>query len=299
MVGTVGGRGSSRAAVRRRELTGVALERADTSGVEQRAAVVLERGELYKRCAGCYGSCGTSRWSSEHRRARGPTGTRSRRPEPQHGGNAPACGRPSFPSLCESLHGGGAGLTLSTAVVAWGHTGTSRRLAAGRRRSWLLELGDGWALVMIATGLYLLVAPGTRRPSAVAALSFRHACVAARPAFMRRGVVRSGVRVPSSSARCRGRRSGAGRFSRQWRSSIGQTSPTGFSPGGASVEQFEQALQPVEPSRLSSSRSRSSWHAGCAARPMARRAAVHHEHARQAVAGPHAACRRGERCNSG
>ncbi len=111
--------------------------------------------------------------------------------------------------------------------------------------SWLLEIGDGWALVMIATGLYLWWPRGRGvralwprfRSGTRVLLRDLHSCVAVWFAVVFVFFLISALPWTAFWG---------GKVLAAVQSSIGQSSPTGFSPGGASVQQFEQALQPVE-----------------------------------------------------
>jgi uncharacterized iron-regulated membrane protein len=111
--------------------------------------------------------------------------------------------------------------------------------------SWLLELGDGWALVMIATGLYLwwprgrglsALWPRFRMGSRVL-LRDLHSCVA---------VWFSIVFVFFLISALPWTAFWGGKILNAVQASTGQSSPAGFSPGGASVAQFAERAQPVE-----------------------------------------------------
>lgn len=115
----------------------------------------------------------------------------------------------------------------------------------GAPGSWLLELGDGWALVMMITGLYLWWPRGRGvralwpRLHAGTRVLLRdlHACVAVWFSLV---FVFFLISALPWTAFWGGKVLGA------VESSMGQSSPAGFSPGGASVAQFTEALQPVE-----------------------------------------------------
>jgi uncharacterized iron-regulated membrane protein len=115
----------------------------------------------------------------------------------------------------------------------------------GAPGSWLLELGDGWALVMIGTGLYLWWPRGRGvralwpRFHAGTRVLLRdlHSCVAVWFSIVFIFFLISALPWTAFWG---------GKLLAAIESSTGQSSPAGFSPGGASVEQFAQALQPVE-----------------------------------------------------
>jgi uncharacterized iron-regulated membrane protein len=115
----------------------------------------------------------------------------------------------------------------------------------GNAGSWLLELGDGWALVMLLTGLYLWWPRGRGvralwpRLHAGTRVLLRdlHACVAVWFAIVFAFFLISALPWTAFWGNT---------LLAAIESSIGQTSPAGFSPGGASLAQFTQALQPVE-----------------------------------------------------
>jgi len=115
----------------------------------------------------------------------------------------------------------------------------------GEPGSWLLELGDGWALVMLFTGLYLWWPRGRGvralwpRLHAGTRVLLRdlHACVAVWFAIVFAFFLISALPWTAFWGNT---------LLATVESSIGQSSPAGFSPGGASVAQFTQALQPVE-----------------------------------------------------
>ena len=128
------------------------------------------------------------------------------------------------PGLTRALHGG------------W-PLGTSGSL--------LLELGDGWALVMIITGLYLWW-PRGRGVSALwprfhagtrVLLRDLHSCVAVWFAVVFVFFLISALPWTAFWG---------GTLLSAVEARTGQSSPAGFSPGGASVERFAEALQPVE-----------------------------------------------------
>jgi uncharacterized iron-regulated membrane protein len=111
--------------------------------------------------------------------------------------------------------------------------------------SWLLELGDGWAIVMIATGLYLWW-PRGRGVRALwprfhagprVLLRDLHACVAAWFAIVFLFFLISALPWTAFWG---------GKLLTAIESNTGQSSPAGFSPGGASVSQLTSALQPLE-----------------------------------------------------
>jgi uncharacterized iron-regulated membrane protein len=115
----------------------------------------------------------------------------------------------------------------------------------GSAGSWLLELGDGWAIVMIASGLYLWwprgrglralwprVGAGTR-----VLLRDLHACVAAWFSLVFLFFLISALPWTAFW----GNTLLAGIEER-----TGQASPAGFSPGGATVSQLRSAAQPIE-----------------------------------------------------
>jgi uncharacterized iron-regulated membrane protein len=115
----------------------------------------------------------------------------------------------------------------------------------GAPGSWLLELGDGWAIVMIATGLYLWWPRGRGlnalwpRLHAERRVLLRdlHSCVAVWFAIAFVFFLISALPWTAFWG---------GTLLRTLESSTGQSSPAGFSPGGASVSRMAEALQPVE-----------------------------------------------------
>ena len=130
-----------------------------------------------------------------------------------------------LPGLTRALHGG------------W---------PLGDPGSWLLELGDGWAILMILTGLYLWWPRGRGflaglwpRWSNGGRVLVRdlHSCVAVWFSIVFLFFLISalpwtalwGEKILSSIE-----------------AATGQSSPAGFSPGGASVAQFSQALGPID-----------------------------------------------------
>jgi len=115
----------------------------------------------------------------------------------------------------------------------------------GESGSWLLELGDGWAIFMLATGLYLwwprgrgiaALWPRTRAGKRVL-LRDLHSCVAAWFAVIFLFFLISALPWTSFWG---------GTLLRTIETNTGQSSPVGFSPGGASLAQFSNAAQPIE-----------------------------------------------------
>jgi len=129
-----------------------------------------------------------------------------------------------LPGLTRALHGG------------W---------PLGTAGSWLLELGDGWAIVMILTGLYLWWPRGRGmralwpRFHAGTRVLLRdlHSCVAVWFSVVFLFFLISALPWTAFWG---------GKLLHAIESGIGQTSPAGFSPGGASLDHFTQALQPVD-----------------------------------------------------
>jgi len=115
----------------------------------------------------------------------------------------------------------------------------------GEPGSWLLELGDGWAILMLATGLYLWwprgrgVAALWPRTGAGTRVLLRdlHSCVAAWFSVVFLFFLVSALPWTAFWG---------GEVLSSIESSTGQKSPAGFSPGGASVAQFANASLPVE-----------------------------------------------------
>ena len=151
----------------------------------------------------------------------------------------------SFPVFVDPYTGGVLG-QLSPA--AW-LPGISRALHGGwplgEPGSWLLELGDGWAILMLATGLYLWwprgrgVAALWPRTGAGTRVLLRdlHSCVAAWFSVVFLFFLISALPWTAFWG---------GKFLSTIESNIGQKSPAGFSPGGASVAQFANASLPIE-----------------------------------------------------
>lgn len=115
----------------------------------------------------------------------------------------------------------------------------------GAPGSWLLELGDGWALVMIGTGLYLWWPRGRGlralwprfRAGPRVLLRDLHSCVAVWFAIVFVFFLISALPWTAFWG---------GKVLSAIEASTGQSSPAGFSPGGASVAQFTAAAEPVE-----------------------------------------------------
>jgi len=135
---------------------------------------------------------------------------------------------------------------LSTA--AW-LPGISRALHGGwplgEPGSWLLELGDGWAIFMLATGLYLWWPRGRgfaafwprARAGTRVLLRDLHSCVAVWFSVVFLFFLISALPWTAFWG---------GKVLSAIESNTGQMSPTGFSPGGASVAQFSDASVPIE-----------------------------------------------------
>lgn len=137
----------------------------------------------------------------------------------------------------------------SLAAVEW-LPGITRSLHGGwplgKPGSWLLELGDGWAIAMIVTGLYLWWPRGRGllqalwpRLHAGPRILIRdlHACVA---------VLFSAVFLFFLISALPWTAFWGGEVLSRVQSMLGQTSPAGFSPGGASVAQIVSALASVD-----------------------------------------------------
>lgn len=150
-----------------------------------------------------------------------------------------------FPVFVDPYAGGVLGQLSPTAWLP----GISRALHGGwplgEPGSWLLELGDGWAILMLATGLYLWwprgrgVAALWPRTGAGARVLLRdlHSCVAAWFSVVFLFFLISALPWTAFWG---------GKFLTTIESNIGQKSPAGFSPGGASVAQFAYASLPIE-----------------------------------------------------
>lgn len=137
--------------------------------------------------------------------------------------------------------------TLSTS--AW-LPGLTRALHGGwplgDPGSWLLELGAGWAMVMLATGLYLW---WPRDRGFLAALWPRlnrgwrtlirdlHSCVAVWFSIVLAFFLVSAMPWTAFWG---------GQLLERVQQATGQVSPAGFSPGGASIEQMTSALTSVD-----------------------------------------------------
>ena len=115
----------------------------------------------------------------------------------------------------------------------------------GEPGSWLLELGDGWAILMLATGLYLWwprgrgVAALWPRTGAGTRVLLRdlHSCVAVWFSVVFLFFLISALPWTAFWG---------GKLLSTIESSTGQKSPAGFSPGGASVAQFANVSVPIE-----------------------------------------------------
>jgi len=130
-----------------------------------------------------------------------------------------------LPGLTRALHGG------------W---------PLGDPGSWLLELGDGWAIVMIVTGLYLWWPRGRGlaaglwprvRSGRRVLLRDLHSCVAVWFSIVFLFFLISALPWTAFWG---------GRILSSIESATGQSSPTGFSPGGASLSQFGHALPSID-----------------------------------------------------
>ena len=111
--------------------------------------------------------------------------------------------------------------------------------------SWLLELGDGWAILMLATGLYLWWPRGRGlaalwpRAGAGPRVLLRdlHSCVAVWFSVVFLFFLISALPWTAFWGNT---------VLRAIESNTGQSSPAGFSPGGASIAQFSNASLPIE-----------------------------------------------------
>jgi uncharacterized iron-regulated membrane protein len=150
-----------------------------------------------------------------------------------------------FPVFVDPYTGGVLGQLSPTAWLP----GLSRALHGGwplgEPGSWLLELGDGWAILMLATGLYLWWPRGRGlaalwpRTGAGTRVLLRdlHSCVAAWFSVVFLFFLISALPWTAFWG---------GKLLSTIESNIGQKSPTGFSPGGASVARFANASLPIE-----------------------------------------------------
>jgi uncharacterized iron-regulated membrane protein len=115
----------------------------------------------------------------------------------------------------------------------------------GEPGSWLLELGDGWAIFMLATGVYLWWPRGRGlaalwpRASAGTRVLLRdlHSCIAVWFSLVFLFFLVSALPWTAFWGNT---------VLRAIESNTGQSSPAGFSPGGASVGQFSNASRPIE-----------------------------------------------------
>lgn len=129
-----------------------------------------------------------------------------------------------LPGLSRALHGG------------W---------PLGEPGSWLLELGDGWAVLMVATGLYLWWPRGRGlaalwpRAGAGTRVLLRdlHSCVAVWFSLVFLFFLVSALPWTAFWGNT---------VLRFIESNTGQSSPAGFSPGGASIARFSSASLPIE-----------------------------------------------------
>jgi uncharacterized iron-regulated membrane protein len=130
-----------------------------------------------------------------------------------------------IPGLTRALHGG------------W---------PLGDPGSWLLELGDGWAIVMIATGLYLWWPRGRGflaglwprvRSGPRVLIRDLHSCVAVWFSLVLLFFLVSALPWTAFWG---------GKLLPRIEAATDQTSPAGFSPGGASVTQMMNALPSVD-----------------------------------------------------
>jgi Uncharacterized iron-regulated membrane protein len=117
----------------------------------------------------------------------------------------------------------------------------------GAPGSWLLELGDGWAMVMVLTGLYLWWPRGRRNWLAGLVPRLRsgprvlwrdlHACVGAWFAILVLGLLISALPWTQFWG---------GKILSPIERATHQNSPAGFSPGGASAAQVSAALPALD-----------------------------------------------------
>jgi uncharacterized iron-regulated membrane protein len=116
----------------------------------------------------------------------------------------------------------------------------------GKPGSWLLELGDGWAIFMIVTGFYLWWPRGRTLREALLPrfragprilLRDLHACVA---------VLFSTVFLFFLISALPWTAFWGQELLPRLESALGQVSPAGFSPGGASVSQLNEALSSID-----------------------------------------------------
>jgi uncharacterized iron-regulated membrane protein len=130
-----------------------------------------------------------------------------------------------LPGITRSLHGG------------W---------PLGKLGSWLLELGDGWAIAMIMTGLYLWWPRGRGLFQALqprfhagprVLIRDLHACVA---------VLFSAVFLFFLISALPWTAFWGGEMLSRVEHALGQASPAGFSPGGASIPQIASTLASVD-----------------------------------------------------
>jgi uncharacterized iron-regulated membrane protein len=150
-----------------------------------------------------------------------------------------------FPVFVDPYTGAVLGQLSATAWLP----GISRALHGGwplgEAGSWLLELGDGWAILMLATGLYLWWPRGRGlaafwpRTGAGTRVLLRdlHSCVAVWFSVVFLFFLISALPWTAFWG---------GKLLSTIESNIGQKSPTGFSPGGAPVARFSNASVPIE-----------------------------------------------------
>lgn len=116
----------------------------------------------------------------------------------------------------------------------------------GKPGSWLLELADGWAIFMIVSGLYLWWPRGRGFLMSLWPRFDRGARILTRDLHASVAVLFSIVFLFFLVSALPWTAFWGGEILSRIQTSLGQKSPAGFSPGGASVAQMTAAMRPVD-----------------------------------------------------
>jgi PepSY-associated TM region len=116
----------------------------------------------------------------------------------------------------------------------------------GKAGSWLLELGDGWAIFMIGSGLYLWWPRGRGVVAALWPRFDRGPRILMRDLHASVAVLFSVVFLFFLISALPWTAFWGGEVLSRIQTVLGQNSPAGFSPGGASVAQMTTVLRPID-----------------------------------------------------
>jgi uncharacterized iron-regulated membrane protein len=116
----------------------------------------------------------------------------------------------------------------------------------GKPGSWLLELGDGWAIFMIASGLYLWWPRGRTFLASLWPRFDRGPRILMRDLHASVAVLFSVVFLFFLISALPWTAFWGGEVLSRLQTVLGQNSPAGFSPGGASVAQMTTVLRPID-----------------------------------------------------